>query len=181
MKNDKDNKDNIKSEALSLYVAGLSLREIARRLGVSKSTIARIITPQASTTPAKVQATNKQHTTVAGLNTPTATIIAPAQPAKDPIDHKDSVATKAIVGTHAVVDVNTMVANINEAISGIIEQIALVTPATTSIDKLATAADRLASIAERVINVSRITDNDNTTQSQFIADFTSRHQQHHKN
>ena len=156
MKNDKDNKDNIKSEALSLYVAGLSLREIARRLGVSKSTIARIITPQASTTPAKVQATNK-NTTVAGLNTPTATT-PQAQSTADAI-----------------------VAKAHTAVIDLIAQIQNRTLGETDVAKLATAADRLASIAERVINVSRITDVDNTTQSQFIADFTSRHQQHHKN
>lgn len=157
MKNDKDNKDNIKSEALSLYVAGLSLREIARRLGVSKSTIARIITPQASTTTAKVQETNKQHTTVAGLNTPTTTT-PQAQSTADAI-----------------------VAKAHTAVIDLIAQIQNCTLGETDVSKLATAADRLASIAERVINVSRITDNDNTTQSQFIADFTSRHQQHHKN
>lgn len=156
----KAEREKLAAEAITLHIAGLTTREIAKRLNSSAATISRILTGK---TP---------------IPTTTTTIITPAQPAKDPIDLKDSVAPKALVGTHAIIDVNTMVANINEAISGIIDQIALVTPDTTSIDKLATAADKLAAVAERIANIQRIANQqnqDNATANTFISDFASRH------
>lgn len=155
----KAEREKLAAEAITLHIAGLTTREIAKRLNSSAATISRILTGK---TPIPT----------------TTTIIPTAQPAKDPIDHKDSVATKALVGTHAVVDVNTMVANINEAIAGIIDQIAFVTPATTSIDKLAVAADKLAAVAERIANIQRIANQqnqDNATANTFISDFANRH------
>lgn len=155
----KAEREKLAAEAITLHIAGLTTREIAKRLNSSAATISRILTGK---TPIPT----------------TTTIITPAQPAKDPIDHKDSVATKAIVGTHAIIDVNTMVANINEAISGIIDQIAFVTPGTTSIDKLAVAADKLAAVAERIANIQRIANQqnqDNATANTFISDFANRH------
>lgn len=152
----KAEREKLAAEAITLHIAGLTTREIAKRLNSSAATISRILTGK---TPIPT----------------TTTIIPPSQPAKDPID---SVATKAIVGTHAVVDVNTMVANINEAISGIIDQIAFVTPGTTSIDKLAVAADKLAAVAERIANIQRIANQqnqDNATANTFISDFANRH------
>lgn len=155
----KAEREKLAAEAITLHIAGLTTREIAKRLNSSAATISRILTGK---TPIPT----------------TTTIIPPAQPTKDSIDHTDSVATKAIVGTHAVVDVNTMVANINEAISGIIGQIAFVTPGTTSIDKLAVAADKLAAVAERIANIQRIANQqnqDNATANTFISDFANRH------
>lgn len=155
----KAEREKLAAEAITLHIAGLTTREIAKRLNSSAATISRILTGK---TPIPT----------------TTTIIPPALPAKDPIDLKNSVAPKTIVGTHAVVDVNTMVANINEAISGIIDQIAFVTPGTTSIDKLAVAADKLAAVAERIANIQRIANQqtqDNATANTFISDFASRH------
>lgn len=155
----KAEREKLAAEAITLHIAGLTTREIAKRLNSSAATISRILTGK---TPIPT----------------TTTIIPPAQLAKDPIDLKDSVAPKTIVGTHAVVDVNTMVTNINEAISGIIDQIAFVTPVTTSIDKLATAADKLAGVAERIANIQRIANQqnqDNATANTFMRDFAARH------
>lgn len=149
----KAEREKLAAEAITLHIAGLTTREIAKRLNSSAATISRILTGK---TPIPT----------------TTTIITPAQPAKD------SVAPKALVGTHAVVDVNTMVANINEAISDIIDQIALVTPATTSVDKLATAADKLSVVAERLTNITRLANQqsaDQTSANTFINDFASRH------
>lgn len=155
----KAERETLAAEAITLHIAGLTTREIAKRLNSSAATISRILTGK--------------------IPIPTTTtIITPSQPTKDPIDLKDPVAHKALVGTHAVVDVNTMVANINGAISDIIDRIATVTPNTTSIDKLAVAADKLAAVAERIANIQRLANQqnqDNATANTFISDFANRH------
>ena len=147
----KAERDRLAAEAITLHLAGLSTREIAKRLNSSAATISRILTGK---TPI-----------------PTTTTIIPPQP-------KPDTAPKASPTSHTIVDVNTIVSNINEAISDIIDQIATVTPATTSIDKLAVAADKLAAVAERIANIQRIAQQqtqDNASVNTFMSDFASRH------
>ena len=151
----KAEREKLAAEAITLHIAGLTTREIAKRLNSSAATISRILTGK---TPI-----------------PTTTIITPTQPKSDTTT---PTGLKASPSSHAVVDVNTMVANINEAISGIIDQIAFVTPGSTSIDKLAVAADKLAAVAERIANIQRIANQqnqDNATANTFISDFANRH------
>lgn len=152
-------RDRLAAEAITLHLAGLSTREIAKRLNSSAATISRILTGK---TPIPT----------------TTTIIPPAQPTKDTTTPTSFTAPKASPTSHTIVDVNTIVSNINEAISDIIDQIATVTPATTSIDKLAVAADKLAAVAERIANIQRIANQqsaDQTSANTFINDFASRH------
>lgn len=154
----KAERDRLAAEAISLHLAGLSTREIAKRLNSSAATISRILTGK---TPI-----------------PTTTTIIPPQPKPDTTTPTGFTAPKASPTSHTIVDVNTMVTNINEAISDIIDQIATVTPATTSIDKLAVAADKLAAVAERIANIQRIANQqsaDQTSANTFINDFASRH------
>lgn len=168
-KETKISKEQLTSEAITLHVAGLSVREIAKQLGTSPATISRILkgkTPIPTTT----------------------TIIPPAQPAKDPIGLKDSVAPKALVGTHAIVDTNTMAATntglqlivdkAHTAVTDIIRQIQNVVDGETDVAKLATAADKLSVVAERLTNITRLANQqsaDATSANTFINDFASRH------
>ena len=155
----KAERDRLAAEAITLHLAGLSTREIAKRLNSSAATISRILTGK---TPIPT----------------TTTIITPTQPKSDTTTPTGFNTLKASPSLHAIVDTNEMVANINEAISGIIDQIALVTPGTTSIDKLAVAADKLAAVAERIANIQRIANQqtqDNATANTFISDFANRH------
>ena len=155
----KAERERLAAEAITLHLAGLSTREIAKRLNSSAATISRILTGK---TPIPT----------------TTTIIPPAQPTKDTTTPTGFTAPKASPTSHHFVDTNEMVANINEAISGIIDQIALVTPATTSIDKLAVAADKLAAVADRIANIQRIAQQqtqDNASINTFMSDFASRH------
>lgn len=154
----KAEREKLAAEAITLHIAGLTTREIAKRLNSSAATISRILTGK---TPIPT----------------TTTIIAPTKEAQ-PTHSTGLNTTKASPTSHATVDTNTMVANINEAISSIIDQIAFVTPATTSIDKLAVAADKLAAVAERIANIQRIANQqnqDNATANTFISDFANRH------
>lgn len=154
----KAEREKLAAEAITLHIAGLTTREIAKRLNSSAATISRILTgktPIPTTTTIITPTKEAQPTNSIGLNTP-----------------------KASPTSHHSVDTNTMVANINEAIAGIIDQIAFVTPGTTSIDKLAVAADKLAAVAERIANIQRIANQqnqDNTTANTFISDFANRH------
>lgn len=153
----KAERDRLAAEAISLHLAGLSTREIAKRLNSSAATISRILTGK---TPI-----------------PTTTTIIPPQPKPGTTTPTGFTAPKASP-SHTIVDVNTMVTNINEAISGIVDQIAFVTSATTSIDKLAVAADKLAAVAERIANIQRIAQQqtqDNASVNTFMSDFASRH------
>ena len=155
----KAEREKLAAEAITLHIAGLTTREIAKRLNSSAATISRILTGK---TPIPT----------------TTTIIPPTQPKSDTTTPTGFTAPKASPSSHAAVDVNTMVTNINEAISSIIDQIAFVTPATTSIDKLAVAADKLAAVAERIANIQRIANQqnqDNATANTFISDFANRH------
>ena len=154
----KAEREKLAAEAITLHIAGLTTREIAKRLNSSAATISRILTgktPIPTTTTIIAPTKEVQPTNSTGLNT-----------------------LKASPSSHATVDTNTMVANINEAIAGIIDQIAFVTTATTSIDKLAVAADKLAAVAERIANIQRIANQqnqDNATANTFISDFANRH------
>lgn len=154
----KAEREKLAAEAITLHIAGLTTREIAKRLNSSAATISRILTgktPIPTTTTIIAPTKETQPTNSTGLNT-----------------------LKASPSSHHIVDTNEMVANINEAISGIIDQIAFVTPGTTSIDKLAVAADKLAAVAERIANIQRIANQqnqDNATANTFISDFANRH------
>lgn len=155
----KAERDRLAAEAITLHIAGLSTREIAKRLNSSPATISRILTGKTPIPTTTTIITTAQQdtatTTTTGLNT-----------------------LKASPSSHHFVDTNEMVANINEAISVIIDQIAFVTPGTTSIDKLAVAADKLAAVAERIANIQRIAyqqNQDNATANTFISDFANRH------
>lgn len=155
----KAEREKFAAEAITLHIAGLSTREIAKRLNSSAATISRILTGK---TPIPT----------------TTTIIPPTQPKSDTTTPTGFTAPKASPSSHATVDTNTIVANINEAIADIIDQIVLVTPATTNIDKLAVAADKLAAVAERIANIQRIANQqnqDNATANTFISDFANRH------
>lgn len=155
----KAERDRLAAEAITLHIAGLSTREIAKRLNSSPATISRILTGK---TPIPT----------------TTTIITPTQPKSDTTTPTGLNALNSSTSAQAVADTNTMVANINEAISGIIDQISLVTQGTTSIDKLAIAADKLAAVAERIANIQRIANQqtqDNATANTFISDFANRH------
>lgn len=155
----KAEREKLAAEAITLHIAGLTTREIAKRLNSSAATISRILTGK---TPIPT----------------TTTIIPPTQPKSDTTTPTGFTAPKASPTSHATVDTNTMVANINEAIADIIDQIVLVTPATTNIDKLAVAADKLAAVAERIANIQRIANQqnqDNATANTFISDFANRH------
>ena len=153
----KAERDRLAAEAITLHLAGLSTREIAKRLNSSAATISRILTGK---TPI-----------------PTTTTIIPTQPKPDTTTPTGFTAPKASP-SHTIVDVNTMVTNINEAIAGIVDQIAFVTSDTKSIDKLAVAADKLAAVAERIANIQRIAQQqtqDNASINTFMSDFASRH------
>lgn len=152
-------RDKLVAEAITLNIAGLSTREIAKRLGTSPATISRILTGK---TPIPT----------------TTTIITPTQPKSDTTTPTGLNALNSSTSAQAVADTNKMVANINDAIASIIDQISLVTQGTTSIDKLAIAADKLATVAERIANIQRIANQqnqDNATANTFINDFASRH------
>ena len=148
----KAEREKLAAEAITLHIAGLTTREIAKRLNSSAATISRILTGK---TPIPT----------------TTTIIPPTQPKSDTTTPTGFTATKASPSSHHIVDTNEMVANINEAISGIIDQIVLVTPGTTSIDKLAAVAERIANI-QRIANQQN---QDNATANTFISDFANRH------
>lgn len=138
----------MRNEALSLYVAGLSVREIARRLGTSKSTISRIVSGTS-------HHGNKQPEQ-------------PAQPAPTP----------PAPSTHIQYSSSTdiIVANASAAIADLIKQIHNVTFGETDVAKLATAADKISAIVERINNVERINSQENNASS-FLADFAARHTQ----
>lgn len=158
----KAEREKLAAEAITLHIAGLTTREIAKRLNSSAATISRILTGK---TPIPT----------------TTTIITPTQPKSETSTPTGLNTPKASPSSHTIVDVNTMVTNINEAISGIIDQIAFVTPATTSIDKLAVAADKLAAVAERIANITRLANQQQaeqdgqSTANTFIRDFAARH------
>ena len=153
----KAERDRLAAEAITLHIAGLSTREIAKRLNSSPATISRILTGKTPipTTTTIITTPQQESATTTGLN-----------------------ALNSSTSAQAVADTNKMVANINDAIAGIIDQVSLVTQGTTSIDKLAIAADKLAAVAERIANIQRLANQqnqDNATANTFISDFANRH------
>ncbi len=196
-KNKNQNID-LKSEALTLYVAGLSTREIARRLGTSKSTISRILSTakhSAQSTPAYSSSASRSEDREGGrrpeglngdgigeANTPSAY----SSSASRSEDRGGGRRPEGLNGDGIVevsrsdVGVNNQGADniINKAHTAVIDlirQIQKVTDGETDVAKLATAADKLSAISERIANVQRIATIANDNNGMFTADFASRH------
>lgn len=153
-------KKELQAEAITLFLAGLTIREIAKRLGSSPATICRITrsinSPQSSrptTTPTTPQPT-------------------PAKPTPKPSRQPPSPTTA-----------NAIIKKANSAINNLIEQIELVTDGETDVAKLATAADKLSIIAERIANLERLAlqTDENNSKTAFLNEFTGRHLNAHKN
>ena len=193
-KNKNQNID-LKSEALTLYVAGLSTREIARRLGTSKSTISRILSTakhSAQSTPAYSSSASRSEDREGGrrpeglngdgigeANPPSAYSSSASR-------SEDGRRPEGLNGdgigevSRSDVGVNNQGADniINKAHTAVIDlirQIQKVTDGETDVAKLATAADKLSAIAERIANVQRIATIANDNNGMFTADFASRH------
>ena len=157
-KNKNQNID-LKSEALTLYVAGLSTREIARRLGTSKSTISRIL----STAKHSAQSTPAYSSSASLRDRPEGVNgdgIGEVSRSDGGVNNQgaDNIINKA-----------------HTAVIDLIRQIQKVTDGETDVAKLATAADKLSAIAERIANVQRIATIANDNNGMFTADFASRH------
>lgn len=161
-------KKELQAEAITLFLAGLTIREIAKRLGSSPATICRITrsinSPQSSrptttpTTPTTPQPTPAKPT--------------PAKPTPKPSRQPPSPTTA-----------NAIIKKANSAINNLIEQIELVTDGETDVAKLATAADKLSIIAERIANLERLAlqTDENNSKTAFLNEFTGRHLNAHKN
>lgn len=163
-------KKELQAEAITLFLAGLTIREIAKRLGSSPATICRITrsinSPQSSrptTTPTTTQPTTTQ---------PTPAKPTPAKPTPKPSRQPPSPTTA-----------NAIIKKANSAINNLIEQIELVTEGETDVAKLATAADKLSIIAERIANLERLAmqTDENNSKTAFLNEFTGRHLNAHKN
>ena len=166
-------REQLQAEAISLYIAGLSVREIARRLNSSPATISRILAGQKNTitTPANnvgtVASKREQRELVQSL--PSESNLGDSHIA--PLVRDENRTGK---------NFTTIIDKTHTAVIDIITQIQRVTDGETDIAKLATAADKLSTIAERITNLSHLADNNNN-QSIFAADFLNRHQQKKKN
>lgn len=161
--NTKTSRDRFQSEAITLYTAGLSVREIARQLNTSPATISRILSPLRTSNDASTNSSAvspRRDASVASPNSSSAS---------------ESTRRDAMLASQIIKD------KINTAVADIIKQIQQCTFGETDIAKLATAADKLSTIAERIANIERLSQADNTQQGAFTADFTSRHRQQHKN
>ena len=159
--NTKTSRDRLQSEAITLYAAGLSVREIARQLNTSPATISRILSP--------LRTSNDASTNSSAVSPCRDVALASSSASESP--RRDAMLASQIIKD-----------KINTAVADIIKQIQQCTFGETDVAKLATAADKLSTIAERIANIERLSQADNTQQGAFTADFTSRHrQQQHKN
>lgn len=161
--NTKTSRDRFQSEAITLYAAGLSVREIARQLNTSPATISRILSPLRTSNDASTNSSAvspRRDASVASPNSSSAS---------------ESTRRDAMLASQIIKD------KINTAVADIIKQIQQCTFGETDIAKLATAADKLSTIAERIANIERLSQADNTQQGAFTADFTTRHQRQNKN
>lgn len=160
--NTKTSRDRLQSEAITLYAAGLSVREIARQLNTSPATISRILSPLRTSNDASTNSSAVSPRRDAALASPNSSA-------------SESTRRDAMLASQIIKD------KINTAVADIIKQIQQCTFGETDVAKLATAADKLSTIAERIANIERISQADNTQQGAFTADFTSRHRQHKNN
>ena len=160
--NTKTSRDRFQSEAITLYAAGLSVREIARQLNTSPATISRILSPLRTSNDASTNSSAVSPRRDATLASPSDT--------SSPTTRRDAMLASQIIKD-----------KINTAVADIIKQIQQCTFGETDVAKLATAADKLSTIAERIANIERLSQADNSQQGAFTADFTSRHRQQHKN
>lgn len=171
--NTKTSRDRLQSEAITLYAAGLSVREIARQLNTSPATISRILSPLRTSNDASTNSSAVSPRRDAALTSPNSSSAAKQIGEESP---RDGWVNTLAPTTEKIKD------KINTAVADIIKQIQQCTFGETDIAKLATAADKLSTIAERIANIERLSQADNTQQGAFTADFTSRHrQQQHKN
>ena len=169
--NTKTSRDRLQSEAITLYAAGLSVREIARQLNTSPATISRILSPLRTSNDASTNSSAVSPRRDAALASPNSSSAAKQIGEKSPRDGW----VNTLAPTERIKD------KINTAVADIIKQIQQCTFGETDIAKLATAADKLSTIAERIANIERLSQADNTQQGAFTADFTSRHQRQNKN
>lgn len=160
-------REKIADEAITLHIAGLSTREIAKRLGTSPATISRILTGK----------TKLPDTTVSTYATNPPSSISP------------SASTSEIGGvpagrggySFATSDPQSIIDHAQSAVIDIIKRIQDVTYGEEDIAKLATAADKLTGVAERIANITRLANQQQaeqdgqSTANTFIRDFAARH------
>lgn len=155
-------RDKLAAEAITLNIAGLSTREIAKRLGTSPATISRILTGK----------TKLPETTVATYATnPPSSISPSAQRDRETIASAHS----------ATSDPQSIIDHAQSAVVDIIKRIQEVTYGEEDVAKLATAADKLTGVAERIANITRIANQQQAEQAEqsanstFMRDFAARH------
>ncbi len=159
-KETKKSRQEIEQEALRLSLAGLSTRDIARRLGTSHVTIARIL-KQTTTTPSTSMTSSPRES---HHITPDATTIAVAEKAAEHYDGIISLATKtlreSIEQLSTIIPAETDTAKLSQ----------IVTRVTDAIDKLDTMQKRCNIVANTNVN-----DSDGATTNAFTTDFSTRH------
>ena len=149
----KPTRQQLSAEAITLSIAGLSCREIAKRLGTSPATISRILNKPDNSHNNSTTTTTTHNTTLD--------------------NYKDTPSTPTRTDKNqAIID------KVHSTVLDIITQIQQVTDGETDIAKLATAADKLSTIAERITNLAQLNNNNTNT---FLADFQARHTSRHKN
>ena len=162
-------REKIADEAITLHIAGLSTREIAKRLGTSPATISRILTGK----------TKLPDTTVATYaNTATQSRdVPPVRPHDTTTQNRDTFP----FAHSATSDPQSIIDHAQSAVIDIIKRIQDVTYGEEDIAKLATAADKLTGVAERIANITRLANqqqaeqDSQSTANTFIRDFAARH------
>ena len=186
-------RDKLVAEAITLNIAGLSTREIAKRLGTSPATISRILTGKTKLPEATVAtyATISPSASGSKANTP------PLPEGIGEVSLRDggvnsrkgsispSASTSEIGGVPAgrggfisTSDPQSIIDHAQSAVIDIIKRIQDVTYGEEDVAKLATAADKLTGVAERIANIIRLANLQQTEQSAnstFMRDFAARH------
>ena len=159
-------RDKLVAEAITLNIAGLSTREIAKRLGTSPATISRILTGK----------TKLPEATVAtyATNTTQSRDVSPVRPHDTTTHSRDTIALRPQ-------DPQSIIDHAQSAVIDIIKRIRDVTYGEEDVAKLATAADKLTGVAERIANITRLANQQQTEQAEqsanstFMRDFAARH------
>ena len=177
----KAEREKLAAEAITLHIAGLSTREIAKRLGTSPATISRILT-------GKTKLPDTTVATYANNTTPT-----PNSPSEGRVEgnspsmHNPQQAIGAVGGIEISLppaistDPQSIIDHAQSAVIDIIKRIQDVADGEEDIAKLATAADKLTGVAERIANITRLANQQQaeqdgqSTANTFIRDFAARH------
>lgn len=144
-KNKKIPQDKVQAEVITLAIAGLSTREIAKKLGISASTVHRIIRQCNNGGKQPTQSADRKDASIA------------------PPDRKDNAETPITDVTNAI---NKIIKQIELCTNGETDVAKLATAA----DKLAAVAERVSALTRLTAEQS-----ENSATTNFTADFTSRH------